>query len=135
MLCNTTRALTEVNLTFNYRRIVDNIQGYGAAFATAIDRGNVRNTIAFDVRRSADSEATPVAFTDAGAAFLWAIQHPTGIPGTGILELAVPTAGGSTSIWMLNCMVETFAVPDFLGVAPLCRYSLNGGQITLTNPL
>ena len=132
VLCNTTRALTEVGLAFNHRRLTENVQGYGSSIATAIDRGNVRNTISFDVRRAADD--TPTAFTDAGAAFLYSILHPAELPGTGNLKLVVPTNGGTTTIWLLNCSIERFEVPDFLGVAPLFKYTFNGGLITESTP-
>jgi hypothetical protein len=132
VLCNTTRALAEIALTFNHQRVTDKVQGYGAPFGTAIDRGNVRNTISFDVRRSQND--TPAAFVDAGAAFLYALQHPAEIPGTGNLQLVVPTNGGTTTIWLLNCEIARFEVPDFLGVAPLFRYTFNGGQITTSTP-
>jgi hypothetical protein len=134
VLCNTTRALTEINLAFNHQRVTESVAGYGAASGTAIDRGNIRNTISFDVRRSADGESTPVAFTDAGAAFLYAVQQPVSLPGTGILQLAVPTNGGTGTIWLLNCSIERLEVPDFLGVAPLFKYTFNGGLITTTKP-
>ena len=132
VLCNTTRALSEVGLTFNHQRVTEKLTGYGAAVGTAIDRGNVRNTISLDVRRGVDDTLT--GFADAGAAFLYAIQHPAEIPGTGNLKMSVPTAGGSTVIWLLNCEISRFEVPDFLGVSPLFKYTFNGGLITTSTP-
>lgn len=132
LLCNTSRSLTELNVVLNHKQIMDHVPGYGAAFDLAIDMGNDRNLLSFDVRR--DSDYAPAKFVDVEAAFLFAMDHPPLIRGTGILKIVLAGVTTSATRWLLNAYAETLSMPDWLGIAPLFKYSFNGGQITATNP-
>lgn len=132
VLCNTSRSLTEMNVTLNQRRLTEQARGYGAAFATAIDRGNLRNELSFDVRRDADY--TPTKFADPEGALLFALDHPNYLPGTGTLKLSLAGVTTTATRWLLNCSLEVLEMPDWLGTAPLFKYRFNGGAFTGTEP-
>lgn len=132
VLCNTSRSLTEMNVTLNQRRLTEHVQGYGAAFDTAIDRGNLRNVIAFEVRR--DSDYTPAKFPDPEGALVFALDHPNYLPGTGILQIALAGVTTNATRWLLNASLDVLEMPNWLGIAPLFKYTFNGGQITNTSP-
>jgi hypothetical protein len=132
VLCNTSRSLTEMNVTLNQRRLTEHVQGYGAAFDLAIDRGNVRNLLSFDVRR--DSDYTPAKFPDPEAALLFALGHAAVLPGTGILQIQLAGVTTNATRWLLNCSLDVLDLSDWLGVAPLFKYTINGGQITAVSP-
>lgn len=132
ILCNTSRSLTEMNLRLNQRRGTEIFLGYGAAYATAIDRGNVRNVLSVDVRR--DSDYTPAKFPDPEGALVFALDHPNYLPGTGTLKLSLTGVTTSATRWLLNCSLDTLEMPDWLGTAPLFKYTFNGGAFTATAP-
>jgi hypothetical protein len=132
ILCNTSRSLTEMNVTLNQKRVTEHVQGYGAAFDTAIDRGNYRNTLTVEVRR--DSDYTPKLFADPEGALAFALDHPNYLPGTGTLAIALAGVTTNTTRWLLNASLDTLGMPDWLGIAPLFKYTFNGGQITSVSP-
>ena len=132
VLCNTSRSLTEMNVTLNQRRLTEWVPGYGAGFGLAIDRGNARNVLSFDVRRDADY--TPAKFPDPEGALLFALDHPNYLPGTGSLKISLAGVTTTATRWLLNCSLDTLEMPDWLGTAPLFKYVFNGGAFTATAP-
>jgi len=136
LLCNTSRSLTEMNVKFNHKRItnVENLAiqvGNGQA-AYARDFANWRNTLSLTVRRSQNFAGT--AFADEEAAFAFTLQQPTSFPTAGILQIALVGTVTNTTLWLLNCVVETITLNDRLGVAPSFNYNFNGGIITNVSP-
>ncbi len=121
-----------MNVTLNHRRLTEHVPGYGAAFDLAIDRGNKRNRMSFDVRRDADY--TPAKFPDPEGALVFALDHPNYLPGTGTLKLSLAGVTTTATRWLLNCHLEVLDMPDWLGTAPLFKYTFNGGAITATAP-
>ena len=132
VLCNTSRSLTEMNVTLNQRRLTEHVRGYGAAVDLAIDRGNLRNLLSFDVRRDADY--TPTKFADPEGALLFALDHPNYLPGTGSLKISLAGVTTTATRWLLNCSLDVLEMPDWLGTAPLFKYTFNGGAFTATAP-
>jgi hypothetical protein len=140
VLCNTTRSIAELNVEFNHQRVISIEQiatalGSGAA-ALAQDFSNQRNVLALRVRRSVDFSATPVAFADPEAAFLFTLDQPTKFPTAGTLLIEVQGADtGLTRRWMLNTAVKGIRNKfEDLGIAPAFDYQFDGGLITPNSP-
>ena len=135
-LCNTSRALTELDVKFNHQRSISIEQlatslGSGSA-ALAQDFANWRNTLSLKVRRSLDFTST--AFPDPEGALAFALQQPAAFPSTGTLKIALVGVTTNTTLYLLNCAVEGISLADWLGAAPAFDYTFNGGLITNTPP-
>ncbi|HEV2693418.1 MAG TPA: hypothetical protein VG347_11030 [Verrucomicrobiae bacterium] len=139
VLCNTTRSIAELNVEFNHQRVISVEQiatalGGGVA-ALAQDFSNQRNVLALRVRRSVDFSATPVAFADPEAAFLFTLDQPSKFPTTGVLQIEVQGTATSSKRWMLNTAVKGIRNKfEDLGIAPAFDYQFDGGLITSNSP-
>jgi len=136
VLCNTSRALTELNVRLNHQRVISveklaTALGSGSA-ALAQDFANWRNTLSLTVRRGVDF--TAAAFPDPEGAFAFALQQPASFSTTGTLQIALQGTTTNATLWLLNVAVEGIRLADWLGVAPSFDYTFNGGLITNTSP-
>ncbi len=135
-LCNTSRSITELDVKFNHKRIIQTEPGFGAAAAAFFDNANQQNTLSLKVRRSVDfTSPAPVAFADPEGALAFALQQPASFPTTGALQIALAGAGGTNlKLYLLNCGLQAIALSDWLGVAPAFEYTFSGGLISTTSP-
>ena len=81
-----------------------------------------------------DSDYTPAKFPDPEGALVFALDHPNHLPGTGILQINLAGVATTATRWLLNCTLDVLDMPDWLGTAPLFKYTFNGGQIAATSP-
>lgn len=139
VLCNTSRAITELNVEFNHTRVLSvehlaTALGSGAA-GFAQDFGNQRNILSLRVRRGVDFAATPAAFADPEGALAFALQQPAQFPGTGSLKIELQGRVTSATLWLLNTGVQSIRNKfEDLGIAPAFDYVFNGGLITPIAP-
>ena len=136
LLCNTTRAITELDVKFNHRRHIQIEQlavalGGGAA-ALAQDFANQRNTLSLKVRRGVDF--SNAAFPDPEAALAFALNQPALFTSTGALKIVLTGVTTNVTLYLLNVGIEGINLADWLGVAPAFEYTFNGGLITTTSP-
>lgn len=139
VLCNTSRALSELDVKFNHKRSLSVEQlaqtlGSGAA-ALAQDFANWRNTLTLKVRRAVDlTLPAGVAFPDPEGALAFALQQPAQFPTTGTLRIQLVGVTTSVTLYLLNCAVESITLADWLGNAPAFDYTFNGGLISNSSP-
>lgn len=135
VLCATSRALAELNVRLNHRRLIDIANLWAAPAALARDFQNQRNTLSLTVRRGVDFNAA--AFADAEAALLFALDHPSAFPATGTLQMQLAGPGGTNATrWLLNCAVEMIShAHEDLGVSPRFDYTFTGGAIVAVSPV
>jgi hypothetical protein len=135
-LCNTSRALTELDVKFNHRRSISEellATSLGSSTAAlAQDFANWRNTLSLKVRRNVDF--TSMAFPDPEGALVFALNQPAQFPTTGTLRISLVGVTTNTTLYLLNCAVEGIRLADWLGSAPAFDYTFNGGLITDTSP-
>ena len=131
-LCNTSRSLSELEVRFNHRRLLQSEPGFGAAATAFFDNQNQHNTLALKVRRGVDFTGT--AFADPEAALAFALRQPASFPTTGTLQIKLQGATTNLTLYLLNCAVAGINLADWLGVAPAFDYTFNGGLISSTSP-
>lgn len=136
VLCNTSRALSELDVKFQHKRMISVEQlatalGSGAA-ALAQDFANQRNTLSLKVRRGVDF--TNTAFPDPEGALAFALQQPASFTTTGALKIQLQGITTNTTLYLLNCAVEGISLADWLGTAPAFDYTFNGGLVSITSP-
>lgn len=136
VLCNTTRSLSELDVTFNHQRSISVEQlatalGSGTA-ALAQDFANWRNTLSLKVRRGVDF--TGSAFPDPEGALAFALNQPSQFPTTGTLRIQLVGVTTNTTLYLLNCAVAGIRLADWLGAAPAFDYTFNGGLISNSSP-
>jgi hypothetical protein len=136
VLCNTSRSLTELDVTFNHRRQIS-VEHLAAALgsgpaALAQDFANWRHQLSLKVRRGVDFSNN--AFADPEASLAFALNQPASFTTTGTLQIALKGATTNTTLYLLNCAVEAIDLEDWLGTAPAFAYTFNGGLISTTSP-
>jgi hypothetical protein len=132
VLCATSRSLTELDVKFNHKRLIQTESGFGAAAAAFFDNANEQNTLSLKVRRGVDFTST--AFPDPEGALAFALNQPASFPTTGALRIQLQGVTTNTTLYLLNCAVSGINLADWLGVAPAFEYTFNGGLISATSP-
>ncbi|MGA2243817.1 MAG: hypothetical protein ABSH48_02365 [Verrucomicrobiota bacterium] len=133
VLCNTTRSLSELDVRFNHKRIIQSEAGFGAAAMSLFDQANWQNTLSLKIRRSQDFSAN--AFPDPEGALAFALQQPASFPTTGCLRIQLQGVTTNVTLYLLNCGLESIQSNyNDLGIAPAFEYTFNGGLISTTSP-
>jgi hypothetical protein len=132
VLCNTSRSISELEVKFNHKRILQGEAGFGAAAMAFFDKGNVTNTLSLKVRRGVDFSSA--AFADPEGALAFALQQPASFPSTGCLQIKLQGVVTNVTLYLLNCAVEGISLTDWLGNAPAFDYVFSGGLISTISP-
>ena len=132
VLCNTSRSISELEVKFNHKRILQGEAGFGAAAMAFFDKGNVTNTLSLKVRRGVDFSSA--AFADPEAALAFALNQPASFHTTGCLQIKLQGVTTNTTLYLLNCGLEGLTLADWIGIAPAFQYTFNGGLISNTSP-
>ena len=135
VLCNTSRSITELDVKFNHKRIIQTEPGFGAVAAAFFDNQNQQNTLSLKVRRGVNFAGA--AFPDPEGALAFALQQPASFPTTGAMQITLAGAGGTNvTLYLPDCGVQAIASSYAdLGQSPAFEYTFTGGQITTSNPL
>jgi hypothetical protein len=132
VLCNTTRSLTELEVKFNHKRLIQTEPGFGSAAAAFFDNANVQNTLSLKVRRGVDF--TSAAFPDPEGALVFALNQPALFTTTGALKIQLMGVTTNQTLYLLNCAVQAINLADWLGLAPAFEYTFTGGLISTSSP-
>jgi hypothetical protein len=141
-LCDSTRNLAEHNLKFGQTRVLQVEDLMRSAFKKGFDRKNRRNTIGFDVSRSADFVGTEFASPE--KAFSFALTHVNGVTGggasgvndlggSGRLKIELTGDDGfSVTLYAHDCLLESVQLNNPLGICLNLSYQFNTGVINTT---
>jgi len=132
VLCNTSRSISELEVKFNHKRVLQTEPGFGAAAMAVFDQQNAQNTLSLKVRRGVDF--TSAAFADPEAALAFALTQPAAFPTTGALQIKLQGVTTNTTLYLLNCGLEGLNLADWLGSAPAFDYVFHGGIISPMSP-
>jgi len=132
VLCNTSRSITELDVKFNHKRIIQTEAGFGALAAAFFDNANQQNTLSLRVRRGVDFSNS--AFADPEGALAFTLQQPALFTTTGALKIQLQGVITNTTLYLLNCAVQGINLADWLGSAPSFDYTFNGGLISTISP-
>jgi len=132
VLCNSTRSITELEVKFNHKRLIQTEPGFGSAAAAFFDNQNAQNTMSLKVRRGVDF--TIAAFPDPEGALVFALNQPAQFTTTGALKIQLQGVTTNTTLYLLNCSVQAINLADWLGLAPAFEYTFTGGLISNTSP-
>jgi hypothetical protein len=124
--------MTELEVKFNHKRVLQTEPGFGAAAMAVFDQQNAQNTLSLKVRRGVDF--TSAAFADHEAALAFALTQPAAFPTTGALQIKLQGVTTNTTLYLLNCGLEGLNLADWLGSAPAFDYVFHGGIISPMSP-
>jgi hypothetical protein len=113
-------------LRFRVARKLQTAEIFRAPTVNIFQRGNTKTTLTFEVVRT---------FPDQKSADLYALQHETLVPITGLITFTSFATNGQKTIRYLNPgFVESHELVEQIGVTTRHQYQIIGGAVTATMP-
>lgn len=113
-------------LRFRVDRKLQAQEIFRAAAITVFPRGNTKTTVTFEVSRT---------FPDQKTADLYALQHETLVPATGLITFTSVATNGQKTVRYLNPgYVLSHELISMIGITTRHQYQIIGGAVTATMP-